>query len=481
MIEISLHGLPTSLSFADQMTELIESVSTKPHLVLCAEKLRSSSDPSSERSYKDQARYLLEASHRCPLIVLQDQKTEKIYPSALEGGLPLVASVKKPFKTHELLKLVCEVMAWEIPHQEFLLSTRREIPLARPQTQAPVIEERAQQSAQAQSIDTPIPTSVGSLMNQRPLDPTAEALGHGEREHRPPPPPFAAPTPPPVTAPTPPPGVAPPPPPIVAPPPPPGVSPPPPPPIAIQEPVNGLEQVDLSPPLVEEPTRPLSMIGQVAERDQEADLVPTPVASQPSAEESFKFEFPDLNERSSSVESHSLASNDLSPAVVEQSVNGSVSGSPPQVLSQVSQPYQAIDAREEGTVSDEDDWLDESGATVNTPVITSSQPPSESPLAVDNDGQPSLNMESPSLVENSNDRGHESLEKEWLEALTQTVEETCERALEVMTLASSSEARGDLSPQERALIVERIAWEVIPVIAADLLRERVSQVTYSQD
>ena len=437
MVEISLDGLPVSLFFAQRMDELIESASAGPHLVLCAEEIRHSNGGSEDHSYLSQAWKLAHVGYRCPFIVLQSHTSATIHPETLEGGLPLVASIRKPFKTHELLKTVCDVMAWDVPHGDILLSNSRVIPLARPQAERAQSEAKSIVATSNLSVSTPMPTSVGSLMAQS----TSEDLT--------PPPPL----------------------PVLK-------SYTPPPPLPSEE-----SQPQVTPPVLEaaQTSSRLSQKSHPRSLSGHPDLSPTPtqslapprepeeapppmpsapVPSQPSAEESFKFDFPELpepTEEESSERDDQLS--ELSPPSVLSSSSE---------LSTSREHYES--SRNQSPVDEEEDWLDESGATVSTPVI-GSKPPAEVQAE---------NEDAPSTLERSFERSPSALEAEWLSTIEHSVQETSSQALKLIMEITQKEQHAGLSSADLAILIERIAWEVVPMIASDLIREQLVQVMSDQ-
>ena len=162
MVEISLSKLPIEITHSDQVAELIQAGSPCPDLVITAEKITQVTDPS--RGYLAQAWQLANVGYRCPLIVLTQQRSAPITADQLEGRLPFLGSLKKPFKTQALIDLVCQGLDLPVPHPELFKEQSRSIPLARrpsPSADQPTVSTTPALSTRP--VETPKPTSVGSI------------------------------------------------------------------------------------------------------------------------------------------------------------------------------------------------------------------------------------------------------------------------------------------------------------------------------
>lgn len=169
MVEISLAGLPVKLTCANQVADLIQSGSPKPDLVITAEHLPKNQSPS--HGYQAQAWQLAHVGYRCPLIVLTRYASSGLSATSLEEGIILAGSLRKPFKTQDLIELVCKALKLPVPDSEVFKKSPREIPLARKSvvTPAPAAQSLERtvlpEESSVHQVTTPTPTSVGSLFS----------------------------------------------------------------------------------------------------------------------------------------------------------------------------------------------------------------------------------------------------------------------------------------------------------------------------
>ncbi|MAD60630.1 MAG: hypothetical protein CMH49_03810 [Myxococcales bacterium] len=188
------------------------------------------------------------------------------------------------------------------------------------------------------------------------------------------------------------------------------------------------------------------------------------LAQPPSAEDSFQFDFNNLDE----TPEHSLSA------------------------------YETKESSSSSPLPDElqDDWLNESGATVNMAALpaaaddelNSAQSLEEQPsleeehsrVACTDSSEPISSIMNESLSP-SNASNH--LESYWLQELRVSVETVSDQALEVVQKAIhssqtvKSEPQHTLSNHEMRVLIERIAWEVVPSLASVELRDRIQQMS----
>ena len=168
MVEIALTGLPLDLVFTSQVSKLIGQGRGAPSLLICAQRV----GDSGPEEYQAQVNLLAKAGYHCPLVLLLDQKSESI---SRVSSLPLVGGLRKPFKTQKLIEIVARSLNIEVPHAEIFDESRRVIPLARAsqprgsdqpiKAQAGEILPTQSTEASVSKVHTPGPTSVGSLLD----------------------------------------------------------------------------------------------------------------------------------------------------------------------------------------------------------------------------------------------------------------------------------------------------------------------------
>jgi hypothetical protein len=187
------------------------------------------------------------------------------------------------------------------------------------------------------------------------------------------------------------------------------------------------------------------------------DLQEAPVASQPSANESFQFSFPSLEEQAEVTDSAQDATD---------SNQQDVEVKPLQELSNLP------------SVDEEEDWLDEQNVTTSTPTLPST-PPEEQELDEDKTTPPLAVTES--ISHSHEQESTHTLEQEWLSVIHQTVKQVSAEALSVTTQAIKVETHhSSLSSEDMKVLIERIAWEVVPALASEHLRAELIKLRQAQ-
>ena len=468
MVEIALDGLPAKLSFAQHVSELINDDTPSPHLIICAEYVLDTQNTSQTNTYLSQIEYLAQQGYRCPVVVLQNQNTSEIQPCSLADGLPLVASVRKPFKTFTLLKVTCNAMAWRIPHEEVYSAPSRVIPLAKPRDS--VMAEPLAPSVMAEPPAPPV-------MAEPPAPPVmAEPPAPPVMAEPPAPPMMAEPPAPPVMA---------------EPPAPPVMAEPPAPPMMAESSASAVSSDAITSSLMEDATTPppevqveappvlnvessssvpqseLTNLSPQPQSDHESKTSITSdsgveeeqeIAQPPSADDSFQFDF-DNSKKSTEYESKQSSTPSSTPL-----------------------PHEL-----------QDDWLDESGATVNMAALPSDEVEMDSPTQAEeySSVQERKFVVTESLTPNdskvseslSSINASDNLESRWLHELKASVEAVSDQALEVVQKAIQTsqsiqgQSQATLSNHEIRVLIERVAWEVVPSLASVELRERIQQIT----
>ena len=507
MVEIALDGLPAKLSFTKHVSNLIEDDAPNPHLVICAEYILDAQDTSYANSYLGQIEYLVQQGYQCPVVILQNQATSKIEPYLLADGLPLVASVRKPFKSFDLLKVICSALALKIPYEEVYSAQSRVIPLARPKVPmatppsipitaaqpAPMATDRPSITPEIIAPSTAIEDATTQLTMDKSLTPAVAAEGSA-------PPILAEASTPPVLA------------------------------EALTPPVLAeastppvLAEASTPPVLAEASTLPIMGEGSDPAIMDDATTPPSVIESpilpnipEPPAP-------PVLSVPESNPVSQSLEPTDLSPpprykqheeadsAVKDEPIEDSELAQPPSAEDSFHFDFNNLDetpdhslsayeAKESSSSSlpDElqDDWLDESGATVNMAALPAADDDElnsaqsleeqqsldeEQSIAAFTDSSEPLSSTINESLSPSNASNH--LESYWLQELKVSVETISDQALRVVQKAIhssptvKSEPQHTLSNHEMRVLIERIAWEVVPSLASVELRDRIQQMS----
>ena len=248
---------------------------------------------------------------------------------------------------------------------------------------------------------------------------------------------------------------------------------------ALHKQAQDLGPIDLSPQAHLEEDKEHGSIGSAEDIDPQSEQQTEP----PSADESFQFDFPQLatDQEQASFEKEEEAEEEAEEEDKEEDESHSIPSTPlPEEL--------------------QDDWLTENGATPTAQMTTqvaetddeasqlvASQELNSSQRIAEETNDSSKPIESLSSESFENNKASESLENRWLQELKGSVEIVSDQALAVVQKAiqantqapnqASNHPTEPLSTHEMRVLIERIAWEVVPTLASVELRDRIQQMT----